>query len=59
MATLQQQIAEKFLAKLEQSKAVDAEKIDQLRSLLADSNKKLKADDFVKIFSTPAGGDVK
>jgi hypothetical protein len=58
MATLQQQIAEKFLAKLAQSKDVDAEKLDQLRSLLADS-KKLKADDFVKIFSLPAGGDLK
>lgn len=59
MATLQQQIAEKFLAKLAQSKAVDAEKLDQLRSLLADNSKKLKADDFVKIFSAPAGGDLK
>ena len=58
MATLQQQIAEKFLAKLAESKDVDAEKIEQLRSLLADS-KKLKADEFVKIFSLPAGGDLK
>jgi hypothetical protein len=55
MATLQQQIAEKFLAKLAESKDVNAEKIDQLRSLLTDG-KKLKADDFVKIFSRPAGG---
>ncbi len=37
---------------------MDAEKIDQLRNLLADS-KKLKADEFVKIFSLPAGGDLK
>ena len=58
MATLQQQIAEKFLAKLAESKDVDAEKIDQLRILLADS-KKLKADDFVRIFSLPAGGELK
>ena len=58
MATLQQQIAEKFLAKLTKSKKVDADKIDQLRTLLAD-NKKLKADEFVKIFSLPAGGDLK
>ena len=58
MATLQQQIAEKFLAKLAESKDVDAEKIDQLRKLLADS-KKLKVDEFVKIFSLPAGGDLK
>ena len=58
MATLQQQIAEKFLAKLAESKDVDAEKIELLRTLLANSRKP-KADDFVKIFSLPAGGDLK
>ncbi|MGH8627559.1 MAG: hypothetical protein ACREYC_20590 [Gammaproteobacteria bacterium] len=58
MATLQQQIAEKFLAKLAESKDLDAERIDQLRKLLANS-KKLKADDLVKIFSLAAGGDLK
>jgi hypothetical protein len=58
MPTLQEQIAEKFLAKLADSKDVDAEKIDQLRILLAKS-KKPKADDFVKIFTLPAGGDLK
>lgn len=58
MATLQQQIAEKFLAKLAESKQLDADKIAQLKTLLADS-KKLKADEFVKIFSLPAGGDIK
>ena len=58
MATLQQQIAEKFLAKLAESKDVDAGKIEQLRKLLADT-KKLKAHDFVKVFSAPGGGDVK
>jgi hypothetical protein len=58
MATLQQQIAEKFLAKLAESKDMDTEKIEQLRSLLANS-KKPKAEDFVKIFSLPAGGELK
>lgn len=58
MVTLQQKIAEKFLAKLTESKTVDTEKIDQLRTLLAD-NKKVKAEDFLKIFSLPAGGDLK
>lgn len=58
MARLQQQIAEKFLAKVAKSKKVDSDKIDRLRTLLADS-KKLKADEFVKIFSLPAGGDLK
>ncbi len=58
MATLQQQIAKKFLTKLAESKQVDADKIEQLRQLLADG-KKVKTDDFVKIFTLPAGGDVK
>ena len=53
MATLQQQIAEKFLAKLAESKDADAERIERLRKLLADG-KKLKVDDLVKIFSLPA-----
>jgi hypothetical protein len=58
MATLQQQIAEKFLSNLAKSKKVYAEKIEQLRNLLA-SSKKAKAEDFIKIFSQPAGGDLK
>ncbi len=58
MATLQQQISEKFLAKLAESKDVDPEQVDQIRNLLA-AGKKLKADDFVKVFSLPAGGDLK
>jgi hypothetical protein len=58
MATLQQKIAKKFLAKLADSKDVGAAKIDELRSLLADG-KKPKAEDFVRIFSLPAGGDLK
>jgi hypothetical protein len=58
MTTLQQQIVETFLAKLAESKEVDAAKIDQLQTLLAD-NKKVKAEDFLKIFSLPAGGDLK
>ncbi len=58
MVTLQQQIAKKFLAKLVESKEVDADKIEQLRTLLAD-NKKVKAEDFIRIFSLPAGGDLK
>jgi hypothetical protein len=58
MATLQHQIAEKFLAKLAESKNLDTDKIDQLRILLA-GGKKLKAEDLVKIFAQPAGGDLK
>jgi hypothetical protein len=58
MATLQKKIAQKFLATLVEGKDVDAEKIEQLRKLLANSNKP-KAEDFVKIFTAPAGADVK
>jgi hypothetical protein len=58
MATLQKTIADKFLAKLAESKAVDVQSIAQLRSLLADG-KKPKADELVKIFSVPAGGQIK
>jgi hypothetical protein len=58
MATLQQQITEKFLIKLAESKKLDAERIEQLRTLITE-NKKVKANDFVKIFSLPAGGDLK
>ena len=58
MATLQQNIANKFLAILAEGKDVDPGKIEQIRKLLADG-KKPKADDFVKIFSAPVGGEVK
>jgi hypothetical protein len=58
MMTLQQQIATKFFSKLSESKDLDEEKINQLKKLLADG-KKVKAEDFVKIFSLPAGGDLK
>lgn len=58
MATLQQKIAEKFLAKVAGCKDVDPAKVEELRILLADG-KKPKADDFMRIFSLPAGADVK
>lgn len=58
MSNLQTSIAEKFLQSLSESKEVDAEAIEQIRVLLTDGNKP-KADDFVKIFTAPADGDVK
>ena len=58
MATLQQQIAEKFLDQLAESKEISSEKREKLRLALA-ADKKLKADDYVKIFSDPDHGDVK
>lgn len=57
MPTLQQQIAEKFLAKVAESKDLHSESINQLRILLA-ARKKPKADDIVKIFQHPGGGDI-
>lgn len=58
METLQQKIANKFLTTLIEGKALDGAKVEMLRQLLCQS-KKPKSDDFVKIFSDPAGGDVK
>ena len=58
MSILQQQIADKFLAKFAESGTVDAERTEQLRVLLA-GKKKVKADDLVKLFSAPVGGDIK
>jgi hypothetical protein len=54
MATLQQTISEKFIEKISELEEVDAEKIDQIRTLLA-NNKKPKPEDFIKIFSFPSG----
>jgi hypothetical protein len=47
MAILQQQIAEKFLARLAESKEVSAEKTEKLRLALT-ADKKLKAADYGK-----------
>jgi hypothetical protein len=57
MSTLQQQIAEKFLTKLAESKDLHSETIEQLRILLS-AGKKPKADEIVKIFQHP-GGDIR
>jgi hypothetical protein len=56
MPTLQQTVVKAFLADLASKKSLDAGKIEALRKLLAE-NTKVKADDFVKIF-TSDGGDV-
>jgi hypothetical protein len=58
MATLYQQIGEKFLAELNKSKDVSAKKLEALRPLFADG-KKLKADDLVKIFNSAEDDEVK
>lgn len=58
MAKLQDEIADSFLEKLKESSDVTPEMIDGLRELLS-AKKTLKADDLVKVFAPPAGGDVK
>jgi hypothetical protein len=58
MPTLQKEIAEKFLKKLAASKDVHNETVDQLRTLLA-AGKKPKAEEIVRVFQHPGGGDIK
>jgi hypothetical protein len=58
MATLQQQIADKFLNQLAESTDVSTEKIEKLRSALS-AAKRPKTEDFVKIFTEPDHGDIK
>jgi hypothetical protein len=58
MATLQQQIADKFLSALAQREEVDADKVVELRKLL-DRGKKPKAEEFIQVFTAPPGGEIK
>ena len=58
MGTLQEKIASKFLATLREKKALGDSNLEQLEKLLANS-KKPKSDDFIKIFTAPAEGEVK
>ena len=58
MLTLQQLIAEKFLGRLkEEGKALDKQALKQLSDLFG-AGKKIKADDLVKVFTSPPGGEV-
>lgn len=54
MPTLQQAIAQKFLEELAANTSLDAAKVASLRKLL-ESGAKLKADDFVRVFTADAG----
>jgi hypothetical protein len=58
MPTLQQQIIATFLAALAETNGVTADKIEMLRIRMTDP-KRLKADDFVNIFTLSDSGDVK
>lgn len=56
--TLQAIIADKYFARLRQSKDLDEAKIAQLEQLFA-TGKKIKMDELVKVLSSPAGSDIK
>lgn len=58
MATIQKQIADKFLAKLSESSDFTPEMVAELLALL-DDGKKLKGEDLVKVFATASAGDLK
>ena len=58
MAKLQNEIADSFLERLKESPDVSSEMVAALRELMS-AGKKLKADDLVRVFSPPPGGDVK
>lgn len=58
MSTLQEEIADAFLERVENSPELTPEMIEGLRAAFA-AKKKLKADEFVKVLSPPAGGEVK
>jgi hypothetical protein len=58
MPTLQQQIAEKFVSKLAESDDVDVATIEKIKMLFSE-NKRIKPEDFIKIFTLPLGEDVK
>ena len=58
MAKLQEEIADTFLERLKESPDATPEMVAALGELLS-ATKKPKVDDLVKVFSPPAGGDVK
>lgn len=57
MLTMQQKIAQQFLKELGEGEDVTAEQIERLRALMA-MGKKIKAEEFAKVFSEPGGEDV-
>jgi hypothetical protein len=58
MENLQQEIANTFFEELKESPNISPAILDQLRVLLS-SDKKIKADDLVNIFSPPPIDDIK
>lgn len=57
MPTLQRLIAEKFLARMNEGRVLDEQALKQLSELFGDG-KKIRADDLVKVFTQPPGGEV-
>lgn len=57
MPTLQRLIAEKFLARMKEGQVLDEQALKQLSDLFGDG-KKIRADDLVKVFSQPPGGEI-
>jgi hypothetical protein len=55
MATIQEQILERFYTKLAESKAADEAAVDALR-VLFQGGKKVKVEDLVAVFSKPIKG---
>lgn len=51
MSSLQKAIADKFIEALGKEKSFDADMVKNLRDLL-ESDKKLKSDDLVKVFTS-------
>ncbi len=57
MASLQKAVLKKFIATLQADESFDPAKVEALKMRLTDGMK-IKADDLVKIFSLPDGGEV-
>jgi hypothetical protein len=57
MPTLQQLIAEKFLDRLKEGSELDEQALKHLGDLFGAGNK-IKADDLVKVFTSPPGEEV-
>jgi len=57
MPTLQRLIAEKFLARMKEGQLLDEQALKQMSDLFG-GGKKIKADDLVKVFTSPPGGEV-
>ena len=55
---IQQQIVEKFLARLSATEKFDAVKLELLRKQMTSGNK-IKVDDLVQVLSMPGGSDLK